>query len=895
MHWLAERWRRLRSRRRAELDSGLDQELQFHLDHQIDRNLRAGMTPDEARRQALIRFGGVERTKDDTRDQFRWSAVEAVARDLRYGGRALLRTPGFSVVAALTLALGIGATTAMFSVVNGVLLRPLPYPDGDRLIEVVHEAPGIGIRQLFASPAIYFSYRDHSRVFESIGLWDWDSSPVTVGGRGDPEAIQSLEVTHEVLGILGAAPILGRSFGRTDDVPGSAPTVVISHGYWQRRFGGASPLGEQLIVDGVARQVIGVLPQSFRFFDYPADVFYPLQLDRSTAAFPSFDGRAIARVKTGVTLDQANADVVRIIPILRREFDRSGRGFENAQFGPKLRWLKDTVVGDRGDTLWLLMGTIGLLLVIASANVANLVLVRTEARRPELAVRTALGAGRSAIARVLLTESAILGLTGGVAGVMVAHFSLPLLLSLGSADLPGLMTVRIDGTVLVVALGTSVLATLLFALIPVVRLSARALRLTASLHAGGRSIAGGREGTRARNTLVVSQVALALLLLVGSGLMIRTFYMLRQVDPGFRDPDDVVTFQLTIPLPATIDPNQAGGRPGREQLQMRHAILERLAAVPGVRQAGFSSFNDGLPLDGDGRSAGIAVEGRTRSDNASAVQEIQFVTPGFFETLRTPVIAGRTFEWNDIYQNRPVVLVSNGLARTEWGSAAAALGKRVRFRSTDPWSDVVGVVGDVHHNGLSQAAPDVVALPAVASTTASIVIRSERVGTAGFLEDLRQAIWSIDSGLSMASVQTLGDMYQRSLARTSMTLQLLAITGTMALLLGLIGIYGVVNCAVSERRREIGIRLALGAVPGEVRRMFVRRALVLVAVGSAIGLGAAAGLTRLMASQLFGVSPLDPPTHLAVALLLVASAALASYLAARRASALDPVEVLKGE
>jgi predicted permease len=329
---------------------------------------------------------------------------------------------------------------------------------------------------------------------------------------------------------------------------------------------------------------------------------------------------------------------------------------------------------------------------------------------------------------------------------------------------------------------------------------------------------------------------------------------------------------------------------------MQHEILDRLTAVPGVDSGGFSSSNDGLPLDGDGRSAAIVVEGRTRAEDATPLKEIQAVSPGFFETLRTPVILGRTFDWNDVHQRRRVVLVSENLARAEWGSSGAALGKRIGTSRNGPWSEVVGVVGDVRHNGLSQPAPETVVFPAFArNTVASFVIRTERVGTTGFLEELRKAVWSVNGNLSLAGIQTMGDLYDRSMARTSMTLQLLAIAGIMALVLGLVGIYGIVSYTVSQRRREIGIRLALGARYGEVRWMFVRRALEPVVVGVAIGLGAAAGLTRLMESQLFGVSPLDPLTHLAVVALLIAAAGLASYWSAHRASALDPVEVLKGE
>jgi hypothetical protein len=379
MRRLIEGWRRLHSVfRRHELESGLDEEIRFHIDRQTEKNLRAGMAAVEARRQAMIKFGGVERARANTRDQFRAGSIEDSLRDLRYGARALLRAPGFTIVATLTLALGIGATTAMFSVVHGVLLRPLPYPQQDRLVELVHEAPGVGIPRMLASPAVYFGYREHSRTFDAVGLWDWDASPVTVTGLGEPESVRSVEVTYEVLQLLGATTALGRTFGATDDQPGAAPAAVVSHAYWQRRFGGASPIGRTLVVDGVAREVIGVLSGGFRFFDYPADIFYPMRLVRAEAGFPQGDGRGLARLKPGVAIEQANADIRRMIPLINAEFGRPGPAFDRMRFGPDLRPLKEMVVGNLGDTLWLLMGTIALLLLIACANLANLVLVRTQ-------------------------------------------------------------------------------------------------------------------------------------------------------------------------------------------------------------------------------------------------------------------------------------------------------------------------------------------------------------------------------------------------------------------------------------------------------------------------------------------------------------------------------------
>ena len=888
MRRLVEGWRRLRSLgRRDELDAGLDEEIRFHIERQTERYLRTGLSPDEARRQALIRFGGVDRTVESTRDQFRAASVEDLVRDLRHGARALARAPGFTIVATLTLALGIGATTAMFSVVNGILLRPLPYPEQDRLVEVAHRFAG---GRMLGSPAAYFGYRDHSRTFDAVGLWDWDASPVTVTGGGEPESVRSVEVTHEVLAMLGATPALGRSFRPADDEPGAAPTAVISHAYWQRRFGGATPIGQTLVVDGVAREIVGVLPESFGFFDYPADIFLPMPLVRAEAGFPQGDGRGLARLKPGVTLAQANADVQRMLPLVNAEFGRPGPVFERLRIGPDLRPLRQMVVGDLGRTLWLLMGTIGLLLLIACANVANLVLVRAQSRRLELSVRSALGARWSDIVRVVLAENAILGLAGAALGIAVAHVTLPYLLALAGDDLPYIMTVRIDRTVLLAALAVSALATVLFACLPVLRFARTRTRLAAPLQ-GARGIDEGHESHRARQMLLVAQVALALVLLVGCGLMIRTVVTLRQVDPGFRDASSVQTFQLT--LPSGSGEPEAGPAPGpvvREQ----HAIADRLAAVPGVRSAAFTSASDGLPLDGDGRSGAVFVEGADAGGTAPPPTEVQFASPGFFETMRTPLVAGREFDWRDVYQQSPVALVSENFARAKWGSAPGAIGRRISLGSAGgPWLDVVGVVADVHHNGLHEPAPETVILPPIARETATFVVRSERAGTSGFLEELRQAVWSVNGNLSPASIRTLGDLYERSMARTSMTLRLLAIAGLLALFLELVGIYGLVSYAVAQRRREIGIRLALGAGHGAVRRLFVRHALLLVAAGVALGLPAAAVLTRLMASQLFGVSPLDPATHLLVALLLGAAAALASYIAARRASALDPVDVLK--
>jgi predicted permease len=888
-----EGWRRLRTlRQRQDLEDGLQDEIRFHVESQADKNRRAGMPADEARRQALLRFGGVQQVRERTRDEFRAARLEDLARDVRVGWRALLRAPTFLGVAVITLALGIGATTAMFSVVYGILLRPLPYPDQDRLVEIVHQGATGG--QLLASPAAYFGYRDHNRTFDAIGHWDWDSSPVTISGDGEPESVSSLEMTHEVLPILGATPMAGRTFTAEDDRRGAAPTVMISHGYWQRRFGATAAVGRTLMIEGVAREIIGVLPPSFRFFDYDADVFYPLQHVRAEARFPSGDGRAIARLKEGVTLEAANADVARMLPLLIEEFNPGFQG-PLPKIKPALRMLKDKVVGDLGQTLWILMGTMSLLLLMACANVANLMLVRTQSRRSELAVRSALGAGRAAIARVVLAEAAVVGLIGGVGGVALAYLGLPYLLSLGADDLPQVMAVRIDPVVLLVAAGTAIGATVIAAAVPLAQVSVAGTAHADALR-GTRSVSEGPGGLRTRQMLVVAQVATALVLLVGSGLMIRTFLELRRVDPGFRNPDAVQTFLLTIPRTGPLGGEENAAN--RERLlNTQRALLDRLEAVGGVESVGFTSGNDGLPLDGDGRQVSFIpyVDGVPAADGLARTWEIQNASPGLFETMQTRLVAGRSLTWDDVVTQRPVMLVSEGLARKEWGSPAAALGRRVSAFPASPGAEIIGVVEDVHHDGLDQPAPALIVNPPRAVPTAAFVVRSGRAGQAEFLLDLRRAIASVHGDLSIAHPRTLGAMYRRSMGRASMTLLLLGITGARARVLGLVGVYGVVSYSVSRRRREIGIRLALGARRREVSRMFVRHALVLVAAGVVIGLAAAAGLTRLIASQLFGITPLDLPTHLAVATGLVIAASLASYVSAQRGSAVDPIEVLKAD
>ena len=567
--------------------------------------------------------------------------------------------------------------------------------------------------------------------------------------------------------------------------------------------------------------------------------------------------------------------------------------FEKAKFTPALRPLKEEVVGDIGNVLWILMGTIGIVLLIACANVANLLLVRAEGRHQELAIRTALGAGWGRIARELLLESLALGMMGGVVGLGLAFGALQLLVTAGPASLPRIGEITIDPTVLSFSLIISLLSGLLFGCIPVVKHAGPSV--AAPLRSGGRTASQSRERHRARNTLVVVQVALALVLLVGSGLMIRTFQALRAVEPGFTTPDELQMLRVAIPEAQVADAERV--------VRILNDIRDGIAAIPGATAA---SFTSSAPMEPFSSNDGLFIEDQTyAAGQIPAIRTFKFVSPGFFQTVGAPLVAGRDLTWTDIYERRPVAVISENLAREVWPEPAAALGKRIRENPANPWREIVGVVGDVYDDGVDVKAPTIVYWPVLMENfsrsrvrvqrSATFVVRSRRTGTESFLKEIREAVWAVNGNLPLAQVRTLGDVYKRSMARTSFTLVMLAIAASMALVLGVVGIYGVIAYAVTQRTREIGIRVALGAPHWELKRMFVRHGLALAAVGVIFGLAGAAVLTRLMASLLFETSPLDPTTYVLVSLGLVAVAALASYVPAHRATAVDPMSTLRAE
>jgi predicted permease len=810
--------------------------------------------------------------------------------------RRLMQLPMFTGIAILTLAIGIGANTAMFSVAQGVLLKPLPFANSEQLVAVDHAAPGVNMKSVGAAPFLYFTYRDEGRSFQDVGLWESDT--VSVTGLAQPEEIKSLHVTDGVLAILGVQPALGRSFTRKDDEPGGPQTVILTAGYWRSKFGGdPSAIGRHILLDGRAREIIGVMPDTFRFLDRRPAVILPLRLDRSKTFLGNFSQSAVARLKPGVTIAQANADVARMIPIAFQRFPPfpgfSVKMLEEAKLAPHIRSLKEDLVGDISTVLWVLMGTIGMVLLIACANVANLLLVRAEGRQQELAIRAALGAGRGEIARELLLESVTLGIAGGIAGLGLAVGALRLLMALAPANLPRLDEISIDAVVLVFTLVISVVAGLLFGSIPVIKYAGP--HLSATLRAGGRTLSASKERHRARSMLVVVQVALALVLLVSSGLMIRTFQALKHVQPGFTRPEEIQTLRISIPESQVKDPVMV--------IRMEQDIVNKLAAIPGVSSVGLTSV---IPLGDQGWRDPISTDDREYPEGQiPPLRVFKFASPGLVTTMGNHVVAGRDFTWTDVYDKRPVAMVSENMARELWREPSAAIGKRIRETFKSPWREIVGVVSDERDDGVNQKAPSIVFWPILmanfineetfARRSMAYMIRSSRTGSNGLVNEIGQAVWSVNPNLPLANVRTLQEIYDASLARTSFTLVMLAIAGAMALLLGVAGIYGVISYSVSQRTREIGIRIALGAQNAEVTRMFVRHGLTLAAIGIACGLAAAFVLMRVMSSLLFDVSPIDPVTYGAVALSLVAAAVIASYVPALRATMIDPVEALRAE
>jgi predicted permease len=653
-------------------------------------------------------------------------------------------------------------------------------------------------------------------------------------------------------------------------------------------------------VDGKPREIIGVLPKGFHFLDQQdAALFLPFKWDRNKTKLGNFSERSLARLKPGVTLAQASADMARLLPMVLRSFPApegfSPSIFEKARISPNLRLLKQDVVGDVGNVLWVLMGSIVLVLMVACANVANLLLVRVEGRRQELAIRSALGAGWGRIAVELFFESLVLGVAGSLIGLALAYGALRLLVAMAPTGLPRVHEIGIDIPVLLFTLALSLFTSLLIGLIPVLKYAGAGAQ--SGLREGGRALSQSRERHRARKALVVVQVALALVLLICSGLMIRTFRALTHVSPGFVTPDTLQTFRFFIP--ETQIPNDQPER----VVRMDEEILNKLAAIPGVSSVSFSTE---VPMDGrDSNDVLFAQDHVYGEGELPPIRRFKFISPGLFATLGTQMLAGRDLTWTDTYQKRPVAVISENFARQYWHDANGALGKRIRVANTDDWREIVGVVQDVHDDGVDKAAPSSVYWPVMLDhfegekqtlrRNLAFTIRSPRAGSRTFMNEVQERVWSINPDVPLAEISTLGALYTKSMARTSFTLVMLCVAGSMALLLGIVGIYGVISYSVSQRTREIGIRMALGAQRETLTAMFVRQGLWLTVIGAACGLVTAFVTMRLMSSLLFNVSPVDPITYITITMGVVAIAYLACYLPSRRAATIEPMDALRTE
>ena len=813
-----------------------------------------------------------------------------VQQDVRHAIRLLHRQPGFAAATILMLAFGIGATTSIFTVVKRVLIDPLPYPNSDALVRIVHNIGGI--EQDYFNDAIIITYAANTQVFESLGVWVPSAAGVTITGNGEPEEVTALTASRGFFTTLGVAPVVGRWFSSEEDAPGSPDTALIGNVYWRQKYGGdPGAVGRTIVINARPYRIVGVMPAHFAFGgDF--DVMLPLRINPARPV-PFFRLNGVARMKPGVTLAQANADTARMLEIY---FDTFKTNTTRAvRWVPTLVPLKQNVIGDVGQTLWVLMATIALVLVMACANIANLLLVRSEGRRQEFGIRAALGARWTRVARALFAESMMLACIGGVLGLAIAYASVRLLHAAEPPNLPRLAEIAIDPVTLALASAMTLLCGLLFSVMPIVK--SVGPRFAATITVGARGMRATAETQRSQSVLVAVQMALTLVLLVSSGLMIRTFQALRNVEPGFTQPHTLQTFNLTIPASVIPDLDQL--------MRTQQAIVDRIAAIPGVTSAAFTTR---LPMDPSDRwSAAIEAEDRPIDPGTTPPnRQVKLISPGAFQTFGTALVAGRDYTWTDLHALREVAIVSENLARELWGSPEAAIGKRIRqfYGAKGGWREIVGVAGDVHDDGAQQPAPATVYWPARVDAKLfagyqprriSVAIRTDRAGTGSLLAELRQAVWSVNPSLPLGQAITQDVLYRGSMSRTSFALALLAITSGMALLLGISGVYGVIAYAVAQRRREIGIRVALGAKTSDVRALFLRRGLTVVVAGVVLGLGAAAGLTRLMASVLFGTTPLDPMTFTAMAIVLTVAALIATYFPARRAALVDPIETMRSE
>ena len=893
--------------RRRHLDDDLVEELQEHIEERTEQIMRLeNLSRSEARQAALRAFGNPTLVKTRSHEVWEWSRLEALLADLKLVARRLSRSPGFAVTVLLTLSIGIGANTAVFSVLDSVLLKPLPYPQPDRLVTLSLQAPGAaGLASfrdgLLLSPSLFLTFAAHNRTFQSLGVWRAATANLT--GIAQPEEVHTIVVSSGMLETLAVPPLAGRWLNADDQNPNGSRSVMISYGFWQRQFGGQrSAIGQTIRLDTQSSQIVGIMPRGFKVVDTEFDVLRPCPtcFDPSHQIMEGFGWYGVGRLKSGISISQADADITSLIPVWMDSWsDGPGSNshfFEIWRIAAAFSPLKQQVIGSIGKVLWLVMGTIGIVMLIVCTNVANLLLVRADSRQQELAVRAALGAGRGRIARELIFESLVLGVIGGAAGIAVAYGALQLLSAIGPSNLPRLSEISLRLESLCFTAGLAIFSGLFFG--SIVSLKFSRIGPGPALRGSSRTASAGRDRHRSQNALVVAQVAMAMVLLVCAGLMMRSFAVLLNTQPGFYAPQHLQTMRVAILNSLASDPVTV--------TRMQNQIADKLAQLPGVSSVGYAAD---VPMDGlEPNWNSIFVQGRDSwgAKSTLPMRLFNYTSPNYFHTMGSRMIAGREFTWDDVYNQRPVSIISENLARELFGTAQAAIGKQITYFQPMPWHQVIGVVEDARHNGMDAAAPAIVYWPTMSANLygpepldavrgVTFVVRSQRAGSESLTQEMQQAVWQLNSELPVSGLRTMQEIDSKSLARTSFTLTMLGTAAALALALGIVGIYGVISYSVSQRTREMGIRIALGARKRELQWLFVRSALALTGAGLIIGVLAAAAVAELMRTLLFGIRPLDPLSFAVVPLVLVAAAMLASYLPASRVSAINPADVLKAE
>jgi predicted permease len=885
---------RLRSLfRRESVEAEIDEELRAHFEKQVEKYAASGLPRPEAIRRARLAFGGQEQLKEECRDARGVSSLETFAQDIRYGMRTWRKNPAFAVIATLTLALGIGASTSVFSVVNAILLKPLPYPQAERIvIPWLVSPPGVSLgSEYFPWGETQFRLLTREdQSFEELGAFQNDSFILT--GSGEPAQLDGFRTSEGFFPALGVSPILGRTYSYEEDQPGHERVVVLSYRLWQERFGGDHKiLGRSIALNGYPYSVIGVMPLDFAFpraeempvsFNFPRrpQLWVPLAIPPTPIPGPS-ELAVVGRLKTDVALQQAQAQM-NVITKHAEALDPRWKGWFNMRLVP----LEKQLVGDMQRPLLLILGSVGFVLLIACSNVANLLLTRSFGRMREFTLRAALGAGRVRLVRQLLTESLVLAVTGGILGIWLAVAGVKFIKAFGPENIPRLQEVSLDMRVLLFAAAISLFTGVFFGLVPA--LEAARTNVFESLKEGGQRGAGGSAHPRLRNALLVSQVALALVLVISAGLLVRTFYSMLNADPGFR-PAQVFTFQLSLP---------ALKYPDQERIVPLYArVLENLRQVSGVESAGIAET---LPMGGEGESTVIKIPDHpVTNDKSLPFANYTMVSRGYFSAVGASILRGRAIAETDSVDSTPVTVINSAMAKLYW-PGEEALGKRVALGSPRyPTFTIVGIVADIKHFSMREDPLPEMYVPYTqkqwpSMLTMNVAVRA-KADLGSMTSSVREAIHSSDPDLPIAKLAPLTTLVDDSMTEPRFATLLLASFAGLALLLATIGMYGVISYSVAQRTQEIGIRMALGAPRGNVFGMVLAQGARLAGLGIVIGLGAALAVTRLLASFLYGVQPADPFTFAAVSAILTVVALLACYLPARRATRVDPIIALRHE